>query len=156
MESIKEFFSSIQPVVITVAVIASVVAYWWKGGNVASVEANTSLRQVADARKDEIEQLTKRVGTCEQLHRENLKEIGNLQGRNQLLEELFKNRNPETMEFMKYMTGIGQRSESFMAKSDAREDKILTALQQVSSFMGKINDHFAQNPTTVVNNTVGG
>lgn len=134
-----------------IVVIAGVIVYAKKGGNKASSEANIALLQVADANKLQIEQLQKRVEVCEGLHRENLGEIGRLKGVNEekdkrisILENVRATLDPETAKILAYIGTVAKNSESFMANSQAREDKILAALERVGNFMESLTQRMEE------------
>ncbi len=141
MDWIKDLPSYITPVI----VLAGVIVFWAKGGNQASSE-------VLEAYKLQVEQLKDRVSTCEELHRQNLSTTGKLEGmmnvkddRIVYLETVLKDRNPETENFMKYLTGVAARGEAFMTeqaerlKQSMERDKILA---EILNFMQQINSHF--------------
>lgn len=113
-------------------VLGMIFTYWRKGGNAAAESANVSLLQLAEANKAEIASLTKRIETCEGLHRTNLSERGKLEGqisekdkRIAILESVSLDKNPQTMEFMKSISSL---------------------MQEILTFMQEINSHLVEKP----------
>ena len=133
---------AVMNVLMAVTMIAGIFVYWRKGGNSASFEAIKTLREVADASKDQINQLKERVTTCEELHRENLSKVGKLEGmvqekenRVSYLENLIKERNPESIKFMEYMSKIGNAMEKYIADYQS----LPGILKEIKDFMQALN-----------------
>lgn len=153
MNSVKDLsymdLVTVSSFITPVAVIAGVLVFWVKGGNQASTE-------VLETYKLQVEQLKERVSTCEELHRQNLSNIGKLEGmmstkddRIVYLETVLKDRNPETTKFMEHISGIANEGKTFMReqsewmKQSIERDKILS---EILTFMRQLNSHF---PTPV-------
>lgn len=149
LEMTQTVLGIIATVTVIIAAIAGVIVFWRKGGNAASAEANNALLQVAAANKLQMEQMQKDIIGLQERERAQLGEIGMLKGELKakdaqiaILQSVDISKNPAFLKFMTYMTEVSQRADAFMQKSDGREDKILFALQEVATFMEKINSHF--------------
>jgi hypothetical protein len=100
--------------------------------------------------KDQLNEWKARTTKCEDLHREAIAKMGNMQGQLDTTLSILKDRNPETTKFMEYLTAVASRSDLFMDNSSKREDGILKALTEIGAFMKSLNDHM-KNPSTTVN-----
>lgn len=143
--------------VMLIGIAVGLVVYWKKGGNQASSDANSALMQVTSANKLQIEQMSDKIKGLEDRERLNLGEIGRLNGvvsekeaRIKILENVRATLDPETAKILTYIGSVAKNSESFMTKSDGREDAILKALTRISEFMQKINDHMDKAHSVVV------
>lgn len=118
-----------------VLIIVGIVAYWKKGGNDAANNANSSLLQVAQANKMQIDQLIDKVKGLEERERMHLGDIGRLKGQIDekdktisILRTVDVSKNPVIMKSIQ--------------DSEKREERILVVLEQLMPLMKKMEQHF--------------
>ncbi len=83
--------------------------------------------------KAQLEEWKSRTLKCEDLHREAIGKMGNMQGQLDTTLAILKDRNPETEKFMQYVTGIAAKSENFMSEAiieRAQNNQTLKAIME--------------------------
>lgn len=147
-------FTFIAAVVAVIGTVATAIMTFLRTKSSVSGEVIKNYEVLDRQNKEQLEEWKDRTKKCEDLHRENLEKMGNMKGQLDTTLNILKDRNPETTKFMEYLTQVAQRSDTFMSNSGAREEKILNALTQISTFMQSINDNMKPpSPSTTVNVT---
>lgn len=105
-------------------------------------DASGIASDVISTYKERVGQLEDRVTTCEGLHRTNLEEMGRMKGMVTTMESILKDRNPETVKFMDYMTKVALQAEAYMASYT----KVPEILEEIRKSMQDMNNGRRQLP----------
>lgn len=117
-----DLFVFIGALVTVVGTLATAIMMFYNSKRGVTAEVIKNYEVLDKQNKAQLEEWKDRTKKCEELHRQSIEKMGNMQGQLDTTLMILKDRNPEMIEFMKQSLATAARAEQYM-QEQAEERK---------------------------------